>query len=152
MIRASLTAVALTALALIAAPAAQAQVEWRPLGEGPVEWTPLGAGEAAQGQRPEGPQMSTGTQAVLRGLDKVSGEVEDLPVAVGDTVTFGRLSVALTACRYPADNPASDAFAFLTISDTRSDERVFQGWMIGSSPALNALDHPRYDIWVLSCS
>ncbi|MBN8291570.1 DUF2155 domain-containing protein [Rhodobacter sp. NTK016B] len=131
---------------------AQAQVEWRPLGEGPVEWAPLGTVEEGQGQRPDGPQVSTGTQAVLRGLDKVSGDIADLPIAVGETIRYGRLSVALTACRYPADNPASDAFAFLTITDTRSEERVFQGWMIGSSPALNALDHPRYDVWVLSCS
>ena len=142
----------MTAVALVAAPMAQAQVEWRPLGEGPVEWTPLGTVDEGQGQRPDGPQVSTGTQAVLRGLDKVSGDIADLPIAVGDTIRYGRLSVTLTACRYPADNPASDAFAFLTITDTRSEERVFQGWMIGSSPALNALDHPRYDVWVLSCS
>ncbi|MGB0800115.1 MAG: DUF2155 domain-containing protein, partial [Planktomarina sp.] len=25
------------------------------------------------------------------------------------------------------------------------------GWMVASSPALNALEHPRYDIWVLRC-
>jgi len=31
------------------------------------------------------------------------------------------------------------------------DKPVFKGWMIASSPALNALDHPRYDVWVLRC-
>ena len=30
-------------------------------------------------------------------------------------------------------------------------ERLFDGWMIASSPALNALDHPRYDVWVIGC-
>jgi len=24
--------------------------------------------------------------------------------------------------------------------------------MIASSPALNALDHPRYDVWVMRCT
>ena len=28
---------------------------------------------------------------------------------------------------------------------------VFSGWMFSSSPPLNALEHPVYDIWVLSC-
>ena len=27
----------------------------------------------------------------------------------------------------------------------------FQGWMLASSPALNPLDHPLYDVWVLEC-
>jgi hypothetical protein len=28
---------------------------------------------------------------------------------------------------------------------------VFSGWMIASSPALSAMDHPRYDVWILRC-
>lgn len=130
---------ALLALSL-AAPAVAQQVDWVTLGQ------------ALRDQRPIGPEMATGTQAVLRGLDKVSGAVEDLPIGVGGTVEYGRLTITLSACRYPQDNPASDAFAFLTITDTRDREQVFQGWMIASSPALNALDHPRYDVWALSCS
>jgi hypothetical protein len=54
-------------------------------------------------------------------------------------------------CRYPADNPAGDAEAHLTISDNLRPEPVFNGWMIASSPGLSSLDHPRYDVWVLSC-
>lgn len=125
--------------ALMAVPAGAQQVDWRTLGE------------ALHDQRPQGPEMASGTQAVLRALDKVSGEVEDLPLAVGETITYGRLTIELSACRYPQDNPASDAFTFLTIDDSRDRERVFQGWMVASSPALNALDHPRYDVWALSC-
>ena len=130
---------ALAILLLLAAPAAAQQVDWRTLGQ------------ALQDQRPQGPEMSTGTQAVLRALDTVSGEVEDIEIAVGATVDYGRLSIVLSACRFPQENPSSDAFAYLTITDTRDSERVFQGWMVASSPALNALDHPRYDVWVLSC-
>ena len=52
----------------------------------------------------------------------------------------------------PADNPSSDAFALLTIRNTGADAPVFEGWMIASSPALNALEHPVYDIWVLDCA
>lgn len=101
--------------------------------------------------RYQGPDLASGTEATLRGLDKVSGEVVTLDLAVGQTLTYGSLTVALASCRYPAENPDSDAFAFLEISDSHSRERLFRGWMIESSPALSALDHPRYDVWVIRC-
>nr|WP_132950410.1 DUF2155 domain-containing protein [Rhodovulum bhavnagarense] len=90
--------------------------------------------------------------AVLRWLDRVSGETVDLSLSPGQVGRVGRLSVVLGECRYPADNPASDAFAFLTIHEEGQDRPLFSGWMLASSPALNALDHPRYDIWVLRCN
>ena len=89
--------------------------------------------------------------ALLRGLDKVSGQSTDLPLLVGDSVVFGRLEVRLGECRYPAADPDSDAFAQLTITDTHSRRTLFSGWMIASSPALSALDDARYDIWVVTC-
>ncbi|MFI0395946.1 DUF2155 domain-containing protein [Paracoccus jiaweipingae] len=93
-----------------------------------------------------------GQGAILRGLDKVSGQTTDLALAVGDTVDYGRLRVHLAECRFPADDPSSDAFAELTIDDRAANKTVFSGWMIASSPALSALDDARYDIWVMSCS
>jgi len=95
--------------------------------------------------------VASGSRAVLRGLDKHSGVTTDLPVEVGAGVEYGRMRIELSACRYPADNPEADAFAFLTITDLRNGERLFQGWMMASAPALNALDHARHDVWVLSC-
>lgn len=94
----------------------------------------------------------SGTGAVLRGLDKMAGEARDLPLQVGESVNFGHLNVTLRECRYPADAPDSEAYAALTIRDARQPDPVFDGWMIASSPALSALDHARYDIWVLRCS
>ena len=61
------------------------------------------------------------------------------------------LTIRLDACRYPTDNPTSDAEAHLTITETDVPAPVFDGWMIASSPGLSALDHPRYDVWVLRC-
>lgn len=96
-------------------------------------------------------RAETGTGAVVRVLDRVSGELSDLDLSNGQSGTYGRIEIALTECRYPADNPASDAFAFLTIRYAGTDAPLFEGWMIASSPALSALDHPRYDVWVLRC-
>ena len=88
--------------------------------------------------------------AMLRGLDKQSGQTTDLTVRDGETVPFGTLSVSVSACRYPAENAAADAYAHVTVTDPVKTV-LFDGWMIASSPALSAMDHPRYDIWVLSC-
>jgi hypothetical protein len=93
-----------------------------------------------------------GTGAVLRGLDKISGAVEDVRLVNGARVSLGRLEIRLGECRYPAGNPAGDAWAFLEIAEEGRAEAVFRGWMIASSPALNPLDHARYDVWVLRCT
>lgn len=89
--------------------------------------------------------------ARLRLLDKLTGAVTDLTLAAGESATVARLTVRVDECRYPADNATADAFAHLTIRDQAADARVFSGWMVASSPALSALDHPRYDVWVLRC-
>ncbi|MFX0547009.1 DUF2155 domain-containing protein [Roseovarius sp. S1116L3] len=94
---------------------------------------------------------SLGTGAVLRGLEKVSGDIIDMTLQPGEQARIGPLTVELKECRYPQGDPAADAFAFLTIRDEGNGEPIFSGWMIASSPALNALDHPRFDVWVLRC-
>jgi len=89
--------------------------------------------------------------AELRWLDKVSGETADVDLSRGQSAVWGRLTIQLNACRFPADNPTGEAFAHLTIRDALSEATVFSGWMVASSPALSALDHARYDVWVLRC-
>lgn len=90
--------------------------------------------------------------ANLRGLDTLNGVTTDLSLRDGETLRFGFLEITLDACHVPRDAPESDAYAFLRIRDVREVEPRFSGWMFMSSPALSALDHPRYDVWVLSCS
>lgn len=89
--------------------------------------------------------------AELRWLDKVSGETADVELSRGQSAVWGRLTIQLDSCRYPADNPAGEAYAHLTIRDSLAQTPVFAGWMVASSPALSALDHARYDVWVLRC-
>ena len=96
-------------------------------------------------------EVSQGTGALLRGLDKVTGDVTDFELRTGTSTTFGRLTVELSECRYPAGNPSGEAYAYLQIRETDAGDMAFTGWMMASSPALNALDHARYDIWVLRC-
>ncbi len=97
-------------------------------------------------------QAKTAAGVRLKGLDKVSGDVSDLELSVGESATVGRIEVTLGECRYPEDNPTGEGYAWLTIRDPSRDALLFDGWMSASSPALNALDHPRYDVWVIRCT
>jgi hypothetical protein len=97
-------------------------------------------------------QVAQAPGGVVRWLDKVSGELADLDLAAGDSTLKGRLTIRLDECRYPVADPASNAYAHLTVIDSLNDAPIFSGWMIASSPALSALDHPRYDVWLLRCT
>ena len=96
-------------------------------------------------------QVAGAEGAVLRWLDKTTGETADIELSRGQTAQSGRLTILMDECRYPVDNPASNAFAHLTITESGRDGAVFSGWMVAASPALSALEHPRYDVWVLRC-
>ncbi|MCC6008911.1 MAG: DUF2155 domain-containing protein [Rhodobacteraceae bacterium] len=89
--------------------------------------------------------------AALRALDRIGSRRADLEIMAGDTARFGRLEVLVHECRVPEDNPDGDAFARLVIRDTRDDIVLFAGWMVASSPALSAMEHARYDVWLLQC-
>ena len=89
--------------------------------------------------------------AVLRALDKLNGTVTDIEVGDRQSQAVGRIEVTLDDCRYPEGDPAGDAYAFLTVREVGVADPVFRGWMIASAPALNPMDHPRYDVWVLRC-
>ncbi len=97
------------------------------------------------------PDVSAGDGALLRALDKTLGRPTDIEMSNGQTVVFGRVAIRLHECRYPIDNPSSDAFAHIEVLDLEGAS-LFDGWMVASSPALVALEHPRYDVWVLRCT
>ena len=92
---------------------------------------------------------------VLQGLDKVTARISTVTAPVGQTVAFGTLRISPRTCQEHPPTLAPESAAFLEIDDQPPDEaprRIFDGWMFASSPALNALEHPVYDVWVLSCS
>jgi hypothetical protein len=115
----------------------------------------LAAGQAvaAQSSRLADAEATVDVRVVhLRGLDTLNGTTREIDMRVGETARLGHLEITAETCRVPRDDPAGDAFAFLRIQDDREPTPRFSGWMFASSPALSALDHPRYDVWVVSCS
>lgn len=92
---------------------------------------------------------------VLRALDKMTARVEEIELPVGQTIQFGTLGIVARTCRVtlPEEAPPESA-AYLEISEVKPGARsvsVFNGWMFASSPALSAMAHPIYDIWVTGC-
>lgn len=95
-----------------------------------------------------------GNMLVLQGLDKVTARISTLNVRVGETVDFGSLKITLQACEKTPPEEPPETTAFLDILEQRDEEEavsLFHGWMFASTPALSALEHPVYDVWVLEC-
>mgnify|MGYP001577184818 FL=1 len=95
-----------------------------------------------------------GSGATLQGLDKVNARISAIDAPRDKPVRFGTLEIVVRACkkRPPEDPP--EAAAFLEIRDLRKPDApatVFSGWMFASTPALSAMEHPIYDVWVLDC-
>lgn len=105
------------------------------------------AGFAAHAQ-----QVTSASGAVLRALDKTSGQTTDIEISAGATKRLGQLQIVMNDCRYPRGNPSGNAYAALEISEAGRAGTLFSGWMIASAPALSALEHPRYDVWVIRCT
>jgi len=95
----------------------------------------------------------------LRALDKIPARTLTFDASVGSTVRFGSLYIKVQACRKAPPVEAPESAAFLQIWETEQAENVaapesewvYSGWMFASSPALSAMDHAIYDVWVMDC-
>jgi hypothetical protein len=84
-------------------------------------------------------------------LDKIDSLSKDLTVAVGQSATYGALTITVQSCMVrPRDQPAN-ATAFLVINDSHTDEPGFRGWTLKNEPWLSMLQNPVYDVWVMGC-
>ena len=97
--------------------------------------------------------------AVLQGLDKVTARVSTVQAPLDQPTQFGTLEVVARTCREtpPTEPPESAAFLEIRELPPASDANaapvdLFSGWMFASSPAVSALEHPVYDIWVVDCA
>jgi hypothetical protein len=96
-----------------------------------------------------------GTVLTLRGLDKITGRPTNIIAPIGKKVTFATLTITARFCYSTPASETPETTAFVQIEDHRPDQTarpIFSGWMYGSSPGLNAVEHPLYDVWVISCN
>jgi hypothetical protein len=104
---------------------------------------------------PDAPTLPPGGDVVeLQGLDKIGAKVTVIDVPIGQSVDYGNLIITARYCRSAPPTEPPETKAFLEIDEAPPGEakkRIFSGWMFASSPALSSIEHPVYDISVLSC-
>ena len=89
------------------------------------------------------------------GLDKITAKTTEMNIKLGETKKFGLLQIKAIKCgKINSINEPGEA-AYIQVKDLsdNSDEKVFvfNGWTFSSSPSLNPIDHPVYDIWLTGC-
>lgn len=92
--------------------------------------------------------------ALMQAMDKVTGRVNKITVPVNSKLLFGDFSLVLRACKKRPAEEIPENFAFVDVTDKSfgSDEyNIFRGWLLSSTPGINAIEHPIYDVWLLEC-
>jgi hypothetical protein len=112
----------------------------------------LAAGPFAAG--PASADRISHPTADFAGLDKITGRIISFEVGIDETVQFGSLLVTPRVCytRPPTEAPRTDVFVEVDeITEKKTYDRVFTGWMFAASPGLHGVEHPVYDIWLTDC-
>ena len=91
----------------------------------------------------------------LTALDKITAKTSTFRLAVGENKFFGPLEIKALKCQLTENNYSTDTVAYLQVKDlsTKDNNQVFlfNGWTFASSPTLQSIDHPIYDLWITSC-
>lgn len=99
-------------------------------------------------------EMTEYPRVKLQSLDKVTARTQTFEADVGSTIKYGPIYIKIQTCRKapPIEEPEAAAFLQIwEITPEGTSKWIFSGWMFKSSPALSAMDHPIYDVWVLDC-
>lgn len=108
--------------------------------------------EEAKEEKPEKPPESN--IAILQGLNKVTGQSYSLNILLGTVSRFENLEIIARRCQKIQTKSGEDNAALLEIREVKVNEQpkqLFLGWMFSSSPSLSNLEHPVYDVTIISC-
>ena len=91
----------------------------------------------------------------LTALDKITAKTSSIKLAIGDKKIFGSLEIQALKCQLSEDSYISDTVAYIQVKDLSAKDNnqvfLFNGWTFASSPTLQSIDHPIYDLWITSC-
>ena len=91
----------------------------------------------------------------IRALDKITAKTSSIRLALGEKKLFGPLEIKALKCQLSEGNDSTDAVAYLQVKDLSIKDNnqvfLFNGWIFASSPTLQSIDHPVYDLWIISC-
>lgn len=92
--------------------------------------------------------------AEFAGLDKITGRIINFDVYIGETVQFGALQITPRVCYTRPPNETQRTSTFVEVDQVTlraTVRRLFTGWMFAEAPALSAIDHAVYDVWLVGC-
>ena len=91
----------------------------------------------------------------IKALDKITAKTSAIRLAIGEKKFFGPLEIKALKCQLAENNDSTDTVAYLQVKDLSSKDNnqvfLFNGWTFASSPTLQSIDHPIYDLWITSC-
>ena len=91
----------------------------------------------------------------IKALDKITAKTLAIKLGIGEKKYFGSLEIKGLKCQLSENNEFSDAVAYLQVKDLDSKDNnqvfLFNGWTFASSPTLESIDHPIYDLWITGC-
>ena len=91
----------------------------------------------------------------LKALDKITAKTTAIRLGVGEKKFFASLEIKALKCQLSENNDSIDTIAYLQVKDLYAKDNnqvfLFNGWTFASSPTLNSIDHPLYDLWIASC-
>ena len=91
----------------------------------------------------------------LKALDKITAKTSTFRLAVGEKKFFASLEISALKCQLSENNDSVDTVAYLQVKDLSAKDNnqvfLFNGWTFASSPTLQSIDHPIYDLWITSC-
>ena len=99
-----------------------------------------------------------GDIVTLQGLDKITARIKTLEFPLKDLQSFGILKISVKKCLFTKPTETPESIAYLSIFDDKNkylidkkNNHIFKGWMFSSSPALNSMEHPVYDLILIKC-
>ncbi len=124
-----------------------------PLHQGPEEVQPSTTHNVIEKENTENTSLEWIPRdfVVIKGLDKVTARVFSAHVRTNQKVRFGTLEIYVRKIFEKPPEESPEKISFIEIYDKppgKQQNLVFSGWMFASNPALSALEHPVYDIWI----
>jgi hypothetical protein len=87
-------------------------------------------------------------------LDKISNKLNEKTIKVNESGFIGTLNIKVYSCFTEPPNEIPEDYVLIDVKDNFKNEEksIYKGWMISSSPDATPLEHPIYDLWLLSCN
>tara|TARA_B100000959_G_C14776023_1_gene539526 strand:+ start:252 stop:782 length:531 start_codon:yes stop_codon:yes gene_type:complete len=91
----------------------------------------------------------------ITALDKITAKTSTIRLAIGEKNFFGPLEIKALKCQLSKSEESPDTVAYLQVKDLSNKDNnqvfLFNGWTFASSPTLQSIDHPVYDLWITGC-